>query len=98
MTSSGLVRDQELMVSHLMMGGGRAQPPVKTGQLQIQPLADSQMQGIASPQRRRLGQAEPGSDLEILRRQRQAVQALLAQHPKPLPGLLGFLRRDRVSA
>jgi hypothetical protein len=56
----------ELMVGHLMMGGGPAQPAVKAGQLQVQPLAESQMQGIASPQQRRLGQSEPGRDLEIL--------------------------------
>ena len=34
------------MVGHLNLGGGLAQPQVKTGQLQVQPLADSQMQGI----------------------------------------------------
>ena len=48
------------MVGHLNLGGGFAQPQVKTGQLQVQPLADSQMQGITSPQRRHLSQAEPG--------------------------------------
>ena len=85
-------------MGHLIQGGGLAQPQVKTGQLQVQPLADSQMQGITSPQRRHLSQAEPGRDLEILRNERQAVQALFAQHPKSLPGLLRFLRCDRASA
>ncbi len=88
----------ELMVGHLMMGSGPAQPAVKAGQLQVQPLAESQMQGIASPQRRRLGQSEPGGDLEILGYQRQGMQAMVTQHPKPLPGFLGFLSCNRASA
>ena len=85
-------------MGHLIPSGGLAQPQVKTGQLQVQPMADSQMQSITSPKRRHLSQAEPGRDLEILRNQRQALQALFAQHQKSLPGLLRFLRGDRTSA
>jgi len=45
------------MVSDLMMGGGRAQPPVKTGQLQIQPLAQRQVQAASGLQG--IGGAQP---------------------------------------
>ena len=40
------------MVGHLIPSGGLAKLQVKTGQLQVQPLADSSMQGTTSPKRR----------------------------------------------
>ena len=56
------------------------------------------MQGITSPQRRPLSQAEPDGDLEILHSQGQALEPLFAQHQKSLPGDLRFLPCDRASA
>ena len=58
-------------MSDLVMGSGLAQAAVKAGQLQVQPLAESQMQRIPSPQRGPLSQTKPGGYLEILGCQRQ---------------------------
>jgi hypothetical protein len=85
-------------MGHLMMGGGLAQSAIKAGQLQVQPWAERQMQGIPCPQGRRLGQTKPGCCLEIPGGQRHTLQAMLTQLPKALPGSLGFLQRDRTTA
>ena len=45
----GSVPDQELLVGHLVMGSSPAQAAVKAGQLQVQPLAQRQMQCIPCP-------------------------------------------------
>ena len=58
-------------MSDLVMGSGLAQAAVKAGQLQVQPLAESQMQRIPCPQRGPLSQTKPGGYLEILGCQRQ---------------------------
>ena len=54
-------------MGHLILRGGLAQPLVKTGKLQIQQLAESQLHGVNTPQRRHLSQVETGLNLEILR-------------------------------
>ena len=85
-------------MNDLVVGFGLAQPAVKAGQLQVQPLTESQMQRIPCPQRGRLRQTETGGYIEILGCQRQGVQALLMQHPEPPPGFLGLERRVRIAA
>ena len=94
----GSVPDQELLVGHLVMGSSPAQPAVKAGQLQLQPLAQRKMQCIPCPQRRRLDETETGCGLEILGYQLKGLETMLTQDPKPLPGCLRFLRCDRVTS
>lgn len=91
-------RDQQLLVGHLMMVSSLTESSVKARELEVQPQAESQMNRIACPQRRRLGQAEMGCGVEIHGCQGQRLQAILSQQAKPPPGFLGFFKRDRPAA
>lgn len=97
-SGDGSTRDQQLLVGHLMMISGLTEASVKARELEVQPQAESQMNRIACPQRRRLGQTEMGCGIEILGCQGQRLQAILSQQAKPPPGFLSFFKRDRPAA
>lgn len=89
--------DLQPLHSQAVIGGCSAEGLIEAGQPAPLPQAESDVEGIAGPQRRGLVEAQPCGHGEISHFHRDHLKPCLPKFLKPLPGLIAFSPADRLA-